>query len=198
MEKNNDYKVFTPFVLKRLSGAEAIAKSSKAKGGDAMLTYEHYNAKLPIYKAARAKFDVDKAKDEFRKLQAKLTYFMEQNDFQILMGELEVLGELIIKHEADQKQKMSLGGMTAGRWYPDKTGEEFKFIGKVDSGANKGKLLFNDGQKSVYKELEDFEDGQPKETKLFGFFKEGGEAKPKKAKAAPKPKEKVKLKMYGE
>ena len=68
----------------------------------------------------------------------------------------------------------ALGGMTAGRWYKDKSGEEFKFIGKVDSGANKDRLLFSDGQKSVYKDLEDFEGGKPKETKLFGFFEEGG------------------------
>ena len=69
----------------------------------------------------------------------------------------------------------ALGGMTAGRWYKDASGEEFKFIGKVDSGANKGRFLFSDGQKSVYKDLEDFEGGKPKETKLFGFFAEGGE-----------------------
>jgi hypothetical protein len=68
----------------------------------------------------------------------------------------------------------ALGGMTAGRWYRDKSGEEFKFIGKIDSGENKGKFLFTDGQKSVYKDLEDFEGGRPKETKLFGFFEDGG------------------------
>jgi hypothetical protein len=68
----------------------------------------------------------------------------------------------------------ALGGMTAGRWYRDKSGEEFKFIGKIDSGENKGKFLFTDGQKSVYKDLEDFEGGKPKETKLFGFFEDGG------------------------
>jgi hypothetical protein len=192
MQKNNDYKVFTPFVLKRLSGAEAIAKSSKAKGGAAMLTYEHYNAKLPIYKAARAKFDVEKAKKEFSSLQSKLSYSMEQTDFQKLMGELEVLGELIIKHEADMK-KMASGGFTAGRWYSDNKGGEYRFIGQ-DSAGNS---LFNDGEKTITKSLEDFEDS-PKEKKLFKFFEKGGEAKPKKAKAPPKPKEKVKLKMYGE
>ena len=193
MEKNNDYKVFTPFVVKRLSGAEAIAKSSKAKGGDSMLTYEHYNAKLPIYKAARAKFDVEKAKKEFSELQNKLSYSLQQTEFQKLMGELEVLGELIIKHESDQKQKMASGGMTAGRWYKDNQGVEYRFIGEDSSGNP----LFNDGEKTISKSLDDFEDS-PKEKKLFGFFKEGGEAKPKKAKAAPKPKPKVKLKMYGE
>jgi hypothetical protein len=76
--------------------------------------------------------------------------------------------------KAEKGGLYALGGMTAGRWYKDKSGEEFKFIGKVDSGANKGRFLFSDGQKSVYKDLEEFEGGKPKETKLFGFFAEGG------------------------
>jgi hypothetical protein len=77
--------------------------------------------------------------------------------------------------KAEKGGLYALGGMTAGRWYRDKSGEEFKFIGKIDSGENKGKFLFTDGQKSVYKDLEDFEGGKPKETKLFGFFENGGE-----------------------
>ena len=85
------------------------------------------------------------------------------------------LKEIAARMEKAEKGGLyALGGMTAGRFYKDKSGEEFKFIGKVDSGANKGKFLFNDGQKSVYKDLEDFEGGTPKETKLFGFFEEGG------------------------
>jgi hypothetical protein len=76
--------------------------------------------------------------------------------------------------KAEKGGLYALGGMTAGRWYRDKSGEEFKFIGKIDSGENKGKFLFTDGQKSVYKDLEDFEGGRPKETKLFGFFEDGG------------------------
>ena len=79
-----------------------------------------------------------------------------------------------ITHYLDGK-KFSLGGMTAGRYYRDNSGEEFKFIGKVDSGQNKGRFLFSDGKKSVYKDLEDFEGGKPKETKLFGFFEDGGD-----------------------
>jgi hypothetical protein len=79
-----------------------------------------------------------------------------------------------ITHYLDGK-KFSLGGMTAGRWYRDKSGEEFKFIGKIDSGENKGRFLFSDGKQSVYKDLEDFEGGRPKETKLFGFFEDGGD-----------------------
>ena len=103
--KNNDWKNFNPFVLKRLAGAEAITKSSKEKGGASLLTYEHYNAKLPIYKTARSRFDVEKAKHEFTELQSKLSYNMEQTEFQKLMGQMEVLGELIIKQDSNLKHK---------------------------------------------------------------------------------------------
>jgi hypothetical protein len=64
------------------------------------------------------------------------------------------------------------GGMDVGRWYPDKTGEEFKYIGE----DMKGKSLFNNGQKVIYKDLEDFEP-EPKEKKLFKFFRLGGALK---------------------
>ena len=65
------------------------------------------------------------------------------------------------------------GGMTAGRWYRDNTGEEFKYIGKIDEGADKGKLIFSDGSKRVFKTLDDF-GGNPRENKIFGFFAKGG------------------------
>lgn len=61
------------------------------------------------------------------------------------------------------------GGMVAGRWYKDNTGNELRYIGETE-----GKLLFNDGEKLVTKTEEDFEE-EVKEKKLFGFFKEGGE-----------------------
>lgn len=69
---------------------------------------------------------------------------------------------------------LAVGGMTAGRWYTDKNGEELRFIGKIESGEYKDKLLFSDGQKKVYRTLEDFEGGRPKENKLFGLFEDGG------------------------
>lgn len=187
--KNNDYKVFTPFVVKRLHGAEEITKNAKAKGGTSILTYEHYNAKLPIYKAARKKFDVNKAKEEFTQKLKNLSYSMEQDEFQKLMGELEVLGELIIKHENDTKQKMALGGMTPGRYYKDNKGVEYRFVGESE-----GKLLFKDGENVISKSQSDFEEF-PKENKLFGIFKKGGKTEPKKSK---KPKVTNMRKMYGE
>ena len=66
-------------------------------------------------------------------------------------------------------ERFAHGGMTAGRWYKDNSGNEFRFIGESE-----GKLLFKDGEKIVTKSEEDFEDA-PKEKKLFGIFAEGGE-----------------------
>jgi len=67
------------------------------------------------------------------------------------------------------EKKMASGGMTAGRYYKDNSGKEFRYIGESE-----GKLLFKDGEKIVTKSQEDFEDA-PKEKKLFGIFKDGGE-----------------------
>ena len=58
----------------------------------------------------------------------------------------------VISHnELMKAHKMAYGGMVAGRWYKDKSGQEFKYIGKIDSGVNKGKLFVSDGSKSLYK-----------------------------------------------
>jgi len=75
-----------------------------------------------------------------------------------------------ITHYLDGK-KFYAGGLTAGRWYKDNSGEEFKFIGKND---DTGELIFTDGSKRVNKTLDDF-GGRPKENKLFGFFEDGGD-----------------------
>jgi hypothetical protein len=67
--------------------------------------------------------------------------------------------------------KLAAGGMTAGRWYKDNSGQELRYIGE-----SQGKLLFNDGQKVVYKDESDFEDA-PEEKRMFGFFEDGGQLK---------------------
>ena len=90
---------FDTFSKKRLAGAEKITEDSKEKGGTSMLTYYHYDAKLPFYKkAASGDFDLEKSKKLFDKYYAKLSYNMDQIAFQKLMGEMEVLGELIINN----------------------------------------------------------------------------------------------------
>ena len=66
-------------------------------------------------------------------------------------------------------ERFAHGGMTAGRYYKDNSGNEFRYIGESE-----GKLLFKDGEKIITKSHEDFEDA-PKEKKLFGIFADGGE-----------------------
>ena len=97
----------------------------------------------------------------------------EGND-EVIPYTVEGVLDFFIEHDISESEATPLGsgGMTAGRWYPDKTGEEFRYIGEDGSG----KSLFNDGQKVVSKPLEDFEPA-PREKKLFKFFRMGGALK---------------------
>jgi len=93
-------KSFDEFAEKRMGGATKITNSMKEKGGLSMLTYHHYVVKLPYYKeAAEGKFDMSKAKKEFDGYVKQLSDNMEQVAFQKLVGKIEVLGELLIKHK---------------------------------------------------------------------------------------------------
>ena len=98
-------KSFETFVEKRFKGAEKITNNAKEKGGPAMLTYHHFKVKLPYYKkASEGKFNVEESKKEFKEhldLLCKLSenVDMQQTEFQKLVGLIEVLGELIIKHK---------------------------------------------------------------------------------------------------
>ena len=95
---------FDEFSAKRLKGATKISEDAKKKGGASMLTYHHFVVKLPYYKkASEGKFKLDEAKTEFKENIDKLcklteTVDIEQVEFQKLVGLIEVLGELIIKH----------------------------------------------------------------------------------------------------
>jgi hypothetical protein len=95
---------FDEFSSKRLKGATKISEDAKKKGGSSMLTYHHFVVKLPYYKkASEGKFKLDEAKTEFKENLDKLcklteTVDIEQVEFQKLVGLIEVLGELIIKH----------------------------------------------------------------------------------------------------
>ena len=96
---------FEEFASKRFGGAEKIANNAKEKGGFSMLTYHHFIVKLPYYKkASEGKFDLEKSKSELKERLDKLCGLSEdvnigQVDFQKLVGIIEVLGELIIKHK---------------------------------------------------------------------------------------------------
>ena len=98
--KNDD---FSEFSEKRLKGATKITDQAKEKGGPSMLTYHHFNVKLPYYKdASEGKFNFAASVKEFDSCVntlAKKMDNMEQVEFQKLMGRIEVLGELIIKHK---------------------------------------------------------------------------------------------------
>jgi hypothetical protein len=93
---------FEEFSTKRLAGATKISKQAKEKGGPAMLTYHHFVVKLPYYEeAAKGKFNFAATMKEFDSCVntlAKKMENMEQVEFQKLVGRIEVLGELLIKH----------------------------------------------------------------------------------------------------
>jgi hypothetical protein len=99
-------KLFDEFAEKRMGGASKIANGAKEKGGPSMLTYHHFIVKLPYYKkASEGKFNVEEGKKEYKELLKKLYQStkgemnIEQVEFQRLVGLIEVLGELIIKHK---------------------------------------------------------------------------------------------------
>ena len=88
------------FASTRLKGAEKIADTTQEAGGLSLLTYKHYKVKLPYYKKASAgKLNKDDAKKEFDKTLKSISLNMTQNQFQIEMGRLEVLGELLIENK---------------------------------------------------------------------------------------------------
>ena len=97
---------FEEFADKRFGGAEKIADNAKEKGGPSMLTYHHFQVKLPYYKkAAEGKLDLEAAHKEYKELvkqlhtATKTNMNIDQVAFQKLVGKIEVLGELLIKHK---------------------------------------------------------------------------------------------------
>ena len=97
---------FEEFAETREKGAEKIAKNAKEKGGFSMLTYHHFVVKLPYYKkAAEGKLDLEGAHKEYKELikqlhtATKTNMNIDQTAFQKLVGKIEVLGELLIKHK---------------------------------------------------------------------------------------------------
>ena len=88
------------FAGTRLKGAEKIANTTLEAGGLSLLTYKHYKVKLPYYKKASAgKLDKDAAKKEFEETLKSISLSMTQNEFQVEVGRLEVLGELLIENK---------------------------------------------------------------------------------------------------
>ena len=105
------------FLDKRLAGAEKIANSSEHKGGFATLTAIHYKAKLKPYKECNKierapDKDCDVANAHYKKIAeevyAKLADLdkLSQKEFQALMGELEVYGEVYIRATKPESLKI--------------------------------------------------------------------------------------------
>jgi hypothetical protein len=93
-------ETFEEFAANRLAGAEKIIANAKEKGGDALLTYTHFNIKPSYYKKAiKGKFDKETAKKEFDETYKKISLNMTQTEFQREVGRLEVLGELLIREK---------------------------------------------------------------------------------------------------
>jgi hypothetical protein len=96
---------FEDFAQARLEGATKITDAAKAKGGAALLTYQHFVVKLPYYKkAASGKFDMTSMQSELSGLVKDLAkgssnkIKLDQVEFQRLVGKIEVIGELLIKN----------------------------------------------------------------------------------------------------
>ena len=92
------------FSSNRLAGATKIAQGAKEKGGDALLTYHHFVVKLPYYKqGVDGQLNFAQIESEYKKklnelyAATKNGMGIEQIAFQELVGEIEVLGELLIR-----------------------------------------------------------------------------------------------------
>ena len=108
---------FERFLDKRLAGAEKLAESTKAKGGYSTLTAIHYAAKAKPYAEciklnSQHKEDYEKV-NELYKQKAEAVYSklsdldsLSQKEFQALMGELEVYGEVYIRATKPESLKI--------------------------------------------------------------------------------------------
>ena len=99
---------FEQFLDKRSAGAEKLAESTKAKGGYSTLTAIHYAAKAKPYAEciklnSQHKEDHEKVNELYKQkaedVYSKLSDLdsLSQKEFQALMGELEVYGEVYIR-----------------------------------------------------------------------------------------------------
>jgi hypothetical protein len=85
------------FFEKRKKGAAKTAAESKIKGGPAILSYWHFSAKAGPYRDVLAAIKRNENERWFKvkcnELIRKLNSHMKQQEFQKLMGQIEVYGE---------------------------------------------------------------------------------------------------------
>lgn len=121
-EEFEDMKM-VDFANKRLAGATKIASDAKEKGGPALLTYQHFVVKLPHYKeAAEGKFNLQQAIGTYNQYMKSLHKLMGEDtpdavEFQRVVGLLEVLGELIIKHKTQNTNEILVKNKETGKKY---------------------------------------------------------------------------------
>jgi len=104
---NEAKEVNTPnnekFVTKRKTGAQDIATRATIKGGYSELTAWHFKAKLPKYrealKAIKNREPIAFFETKYKETMASLhgSGLKSQKQFQKIMGELEVWGEILIQ-----------------------------------------------------------------------------------------------------
>jgi hypothetical protein len=101
--KETPEEAFDTFLIKRADGAAKLAHSTKEKGGLSILTSIHFAAKAKPY-AESEKWHNKEGRNEHYKARAKEIYeklkdldSLSQKQFQVLMGELEVWGEVYIR-----------------------------------------------------------------------------------------------------
>jgi hypothetical protein len=163
---------FVEFVKNRMGGANDISNNAKEKGGDAILTHYHFVVKAPYYeKAAEGNFDIDEATKE---LNTHITTLrdaagsIEQEEFQKLVGIIEVLGELIIKynelHPISENNNPCWRGYKMVGW-KDKDGKEVPNCVPIKEGEGKatwnglqvelGRVYSGDPRISAFKPLQE-------------------------------------------
>jgi len=103
---------FEQFLTKRAHGAAKIAHSSKEKGGFSTLTAIHFAAKAKPYKESEQWATKENRDAHYKKMaeeiHAKLADLdkLSQKEFQALMGELEVWGEVYIRSTKPESLKI--------------------------------------------------------------------------------------------
>lgn len=90
------------FVQARMSSAKKTVSQSSRKPGPSRLTAAHSKAKLPVYRRVinmiKNGDDLASLKSEYRNILSQLRKKVRQPEkFQKLTGELEVIGEVLIK-----------------------------------------------------------------------------------------------------
>ena len=91
----------TSYFRQRLEGAQKAARDNRTKGGSALLSAYHFEAKLPLYRRIIECLEdggsLRWVREEFNGSLAQVRRAMNQRRFQEVSGRLEVLGEIIIE-----------------------------------------------------------------------------------------------------